>query len=98
MFAQMASELLKVAPRAGERALAYILAFEQWRDTAKRSELAAAAHAAYTAQLSELQRAMDECWALAMSDVRGARKSLGGTTSAKPPGGMFDEKKKRKQK
>jgi predicted transcriptional regulator len=96
MFVEAAVELIKAEPRIAERALAYILAFEQWREAATRAELAQADHSAYVQQLSELQRAMDETWALCMADVRSVRKQMTGTTSGKPPAGMFDAKKKRK--
>lgn len=98
MFKAEAYQLIKAEPHCGETALEYVLAFERFRLTAKDAAAASADHAAYTQQLNELQRAMDEAWARAMSDVRAARKKTGEEVKGKPPEGMFDEKKKRARK
>lgn len=98
MFKAEAYALVKADPHCGETALEYVLAFERFRMVARDAASASADHAAYTAQLTQLQNAMDEAWARVMSDLRAVRKKLGEDVKGKPPEGMFDEKKKRARK
>ena len=98
MFKTEAESLMKAEPRAGQCSLEYVLAFERYRHCTKDAGLASADHAAYLNQLNELQRAMDEAWARAMTDIRAARKKRGDDPKGKPPEGMFDEKKKKRRK
>lgn len=98
MFKAEAAAMVLVSMRAAETALEFVLAFERFRTTSKDSTRADADYAGYLSQLNELQRAMDEAWARAMTEVRAARKSMGEEVKGKPPEGMFDEKRKSKKK